>query len=104
MSTRVKSVIKFSQRWLITSLDHSTNSQSLHLIQTRVELQELALVEVDLSNLERMVEELAQRLNVKIEHKYRSTSSIRKTSRQLSNQERKMYVYRISFHNLTFFH
>ncbi|CAL5204615.1 unnamed protein product [Lathyrus oleraceus] len=59
-------------------------------LETRVELQELALVEVDLSNLERMVEELAQRLNVKIEHKYLSTSSIRKTSRQLSNQERKM--------------
>ncbi|CAK8568206.1 unnamed protein product [Lathyrus sativus] len=59
-------------------------------LETRVELQELALVEVDLSNLERMVEELGQRLNVKLEHKYRSTSSIRKTSRQLSNQERKM--------------
>ncbi|CAI8599172.1 unnamed protein product [Vicia faba] len=59
-------------------------------LETRIELQELALVEVDLSNLERMVEELGQRLNVKVERKYRSTSNVRKTSRQLSNQERKM--------------
>ncbi|XP_058781220.1 rho GTPase-activating protein REN1-like isoform X4 [Vicia villosa] len=64
--------------------------KSSRATETRVELQELALVEVDLSNLERMVEELGQRLNVKLEHKYRSTSNVRKTSRQLSNQERKM--------------
>jgi hypothetical protein len=46
---------------------------------------------VDLSNLERMVEELGQRLNIKLEHNHGSASDISKPSRQLSNQERKMY-------------
>ncbi|GAU23691.1 hypothetical protein TSUD_304660 [Trifolium subterraneum] len=68
----------------------SANSQSPHLIQTRAELEELALVEVDLSNLERMVEELGKRLNVKLEHNQGSASDIIKPSRQSSNKERKM--------------
>ncbi|KAK2391585.1 rho GTPase-activating protein REN1 [Trifolium repens] len=59
-------------------------------LETRAELEELALVEVDLSNLERMVEELGQRLNIKLEHNHGSASDISKPSRQLSNQERKM--------------
>ncbi|XP_039687703.1 rho GTPase-activating protein REN1 isoform X3 [Medicago truncatula] len=58
-------------------------------LETRAELEELALVEVDLSNLERMVEELGKRLNVKLEHNFGSTSDISNPSRQLSNKERK---------------
>ncbi|XP_045823067.1 rho GTPase-activating protein REN1-like isoform X1 [Trifolium pratense] len=59
-------------------------------LETRAELEELALVEVDLSNLERMVEELGKRLNIKVERNQGSASDISKTSRQLSNKERKM--------------
>jgi hypothetical protein len=57
---------------------------------------------VDLSNLERMVEELGQRLNIKLEHNHGSASDISKPSRQLSNQERKMYDLLHEFLLLTF--
>lgn len=56
---------------------------------------------MDLSNLERMVEELGLRLDVKLEHNNGSTSDVGgNPSRQLSNKERKLYVYRIVTHVL----
>lgn len=47
-----------------------------------------------------MVEELGKRLNVKLEHNYGSTSDISNPSRQLSNKERKLYVFCIATHEL----
>lgn len=65
-------------------------------MQTRAELEDLALVEVDLTKLERMVEEIGLRLKVKLEQNYGSTSDISNPSRLSSNKERKSYVYRIT--------
>ncbi|XP_073225143.1 rho GTPase-activating protein REN1-like isoform X3 [Cicer arietinum] len=58
-------------------------------LETRAELEDLALVEVDLTKLERMVEEIGLRLKVKLEQNYGSTSDISNPSRLSSNKERK---------------
>lgn len=67
-------------------------------MQTKAELEELALVEVDLADLERKVEELGVRFNTKFGRNYGSTSDICDRSQQISNQERKPYVYHIVTH------
>lgn len=90
----MRRVVKFTQRWLIMFFDHSTNSEPLNLIQARTELEELALVEMDLSNLERMVQELGVRLNVKLERnvsdrKYKADTEVGVTSQYESDTERK---------------
>jgi len=75
------------------SFDHATHLQYPNLIQNKAELEELALVEADLANLEWKVDEIGVRLNAQIERNHGSTSDSSNKPRQISNQERKLYVY-----------
>ena len=74
------------------SFDHATHLQYPNLIQNKAELEESALVEADLANLEWKVDEIGVRLN-ELEQNYGTTSDSSIQLRQISNHERKLYVY-----------
>uniref|UniRef100_K7KU56 Rho-GAP domain-containing protein n=1 Tax=Glycine max TaxID=3847 RepID=K7KU56_SOYBN len=59
-------------------------------LENKAELEELALVEADLANLEWKVDEIGVRLNAQIERNHGSTSDSSNKPRQISNQERKL--------------
>ncbi|XP_057426982.1 rho GTPase-activating protein REN1-like isoform X2 [Lotus japonicus] len=59
-------------------------------LENKAELEELALVELDLANIEQKVEEIAVRLNIKLDRNYGSTSDFYNQQRQMSHQERKL--------------
>ncbi|XP_061362347.1 rho GTPase-activating protein REN1-like [Gastrolobium bilobum] len=59
-------------------------------LETKADLEELVLIEVDLANLERKVGELGSRLNVQLERNYGSLLDLCNQTQQMSNHERNL--------------
>ncbi|TKY74464.1 Rho GTPase-activating protein REN1 [Spatholobus suberectus] len=84
------------ERRLALEQDVARLQEQLHMeknsrvaLETKAELEKLALVEADLANLERKVEEIGVRLNAQLERHHGTTTDFSNQSRQISNQERK---------------
>ncbi|CAL0327341.1 unnamed protein product [Lupinus luteus] len=84
---------ELQERRLALEQDVARLQEQLHKekkSQTKSDLEELALVEVDLTDLEHKVEELGIRLNAQLEQNSGSTLDSYNQSEQISNDERKL--------------